>query len=197
MSSGQDELLQRAQTGDSGALADLLEAVSPQVAGRLQGSISQQWQSVLSVDDVMQVTLLEAFLEFPRSQVSDATKFVAWVSRIASNNLQDAIRGLQRDKRPPPAKRLQAAQHTDTYLALAEQLGADTTTISSKAARNEAQALLASALDRLPRDYATVLRLYDLEGLSGHEVGAQMQRSRGAKATGPCISNEATGATLP
>ena len=174
------ELLFRAKQGDRDALADLLEHAGSQVAGRLHGSIGRQWQSVLSVDDVMQVSFLEAFLEFDRHEGTDVDSLVAWLTRIATNNLQDAIRGLQRDKRPPPSKRVQQLAPEDTYLTLVEQMGADTTTITSKAARSEAKRLLESSLQKLPRDYATVLRLYDLEGLSGHEVGEQLQRSRGA-----------------
>ncbi len=176
----QQELLRRARDGDRSALADLLESHADQVAHRLQGQIGQSWQSMLSTEDIMQVTFLEAFLEFGKFAGADQRSVAAWLTRIATNNLQDAIRGLQRDKRPPPSKRLQAAADQDTCLSLVEQMGADTTTISSKAARQEMERYLNRALAKLPADYATVLRLYDLQGLSGPEVAEQMGRSRGS-----------------
>lgn len=173
-------LLDHAKAGDQSALADLLEIHAAQVAGRIRPQIGNQWQSMVSVDDVMQITFLEAFLQFTRFTGEDERSLVAWLTRIATNNLQDAIRGLQRDKRPPPSKRQHALASDDTYISLVEQMAADTTTISSKAAREEMQRLLQIAMQHLPEDYAAVIRLYDLQGLTGPEVGAQMGRSRGA-----------------
>ncbi len=178
--SDSSKLIELARNGDQSALVDLLESHAVQVANRIRPQIGAQWQSMVQVDDVMQVTFLEAFLQFSRFRGEDDRSLVAWLSRIATNNLQDAIRGLQRDKRPPPSKRQHAAASEDTYLSLVEQMGADTTTISSKAAREEVQRLMDGALKQLPDDYATVIRLYDLQGISGPEVGAQMGRSRGA-----------------
>ncbi|MEM7313434.1 MAG: RNA polymerase sigma factor [Planctomycetota bacterium] len=178
--SDSSQLISLARSGDPSAIATLLEAHAEKVANRIRPQIGAQWQSMVQVDDVMQVTFLEAFLQFTKFTGEDERSLEAWLTRIAKNNLQDAIRGLQRDKRPPPSKRQHAAATEDTYISLVEQMGADTTTISSKAARDEVQRLMDKALGQLPEDYATVVRLYDLQGISGPEVGAQMGRSRGA-----------------
>ena len=173
-------LFAQAKSGDPDAIALLLESCASQVAGRIRPKIGTVWQSSFSVEDVMQITFVEAFQQFGRFEGAEERSLVAWLTKIASNNLQDAIRGLERDKRPSPKQREHAAATDETYVTLVEQLGADTTTISSKAAREEMRQLLDAALRKLPTDYGTAIRLYDLQGLSGPEVATQMGRSRGA-----------------
>jgi RNA polymerase sigma-70 factor (ECF subfamily) len=107
--------------------------------------------------------------------------FVAWLRRIARNNLRDALRSLQREKRPNPRQRLtHAPSSEDSYVNLIELLGATTSTPSRSAMRAEAKQLLEAAMDHLPPDYAQVIRLCDLEGRTGQEVAELMGRSRGA-----------------
>ena len=54
------------------------------------------------------------------------------------------------------------------------------TTPSAAAAGNEIRSALASVLERLPPDYATVIKLYDLQGRSASELAAELNRSEGA-----------------
>ena len=175
-----DLLIQKAKSGDADSIAAVLEDCAEQVAGRVRPRIGAVWQSLLSVEDVMQITFVESFQQFGRFEGNDRRSVIAWLTKIAMNNLQDAIRGLERDKRPSPKKRQHAAVTDETYVTLVEQMGADTTTISSKAARKELQRLLEASLQKLPADYATAIRLYDLQNMSGPEVSEQMGRSRGA-----------------
>jgi RNA polymerase sigma-70 factor (ECF subfamily) len=53
-------------------------------------------------------------------------------------------------------------------------------TPSGAAATREAVGLVQAAVDRLPEDYRRVVRLYELQGLSIHDVAADMGRSEGA-----------------
>src|SRR5262245_5710378 len=87
-------LLHRAVGGDEDALTKLLAEHGPRVERTL--SIARQWRSVLEPADVMQVTYLEAFLQIPRFDLRRSEPFEAWLGRIATNNLRDALRGLQR-----------------------------------------------------------------------------------------------------
>ena len=135
---------------------------------------------MLELDDVMQVTYLESFLEIDRFTPQGPESFLAWVRRIAQNNLRDAIKALEREKRPPPERRVESPGGEDSYVALYGLLGATSTTPSRVAARQEAKSILEAAIKELPPDYARVIRLYDLESRSGPEVAAAMGRSRGA-----------------
>ena len=63
---------------------------------------------------------------------------------------------------------------------LMEDLGYTLSTPSRAVAVEEANGLLASALAKLPEDYARVITLFDLEQLPGEQVAEQMNRSLGA-----------------
>ncbi|MGD2110614.1 MAG: sigma-70 family RNA polymerase sigma factor [Phycisphaerae bacterium] len=173
-----DERVRRAVDGDGDALTELLQTFAASVEGGLQ--IGKAWRSVLEPADVMQVTYLEAFLQISRFDPDRGESFEAWLRRIAQNNLNDAIRGLQRKKRPQPRDRIQAGGEGDSVVGLYEVLGVTTTTPSRHVARDEMLTHLTAALETLPEDYATAIRLYDLEGLSIDDVSGQMGRSPGA-----------------
>jgi RNA polymerase sigma-70 factor (ECF subfamily) len=168
------ELVQRAVEGDEDALAKLLAAHGPRIKQTL--TIERKWRSVLEPADVMQVTYLEAFLQIHDFDPNRPEPFLEWLRRIAENNLRDAIRGLQRQKRPQPADRISGDGSCD-LLAI---LGVVTTTPVRQAVRDERQSKLETMLDALPEDYGQVVRLYDLQGLPIAEVASRMRRSAGA-----------------
>ena len=175
-------LVQRAASADEDALCELLRRFGPVVRDRLKGKIGQQWKASLDEDDVMQVTYLEAFMLIEQFKPRGEGSFTAWLSQVAENNLRDALRGLNAAKRPNPKQRVRAPSRAsaDSFVALVELLGTTENTPSRAAAAGEAVQILESALSTLPPDYERVVRLYDLEGLSAQEVGAQLGRSTGA-----------------
>lgn len=180
MGESDENLLQRAVEGDAAALRDLLKRCGPLARASIQGTIDKRWRTVLDEDDVMQVAYLEAFLHIDQLVSRDTGSFVAWLSRIAQNALRDAIRGLQREKRPNPARRVGFRGGTDSYVSLLETLSSSMTSPSQGAAMQEAVASLEAALGRLPPDYRLVVQRYDLDGWTIAEVAAALARSPGA-----------------
>lgn len=172
-------LLTKAVKGDADAISRLLSSVGPKVEQEL--AIGRRWRHALDPGDVMQVTYLEAFLQISRFRPEQAGSFEAWLRRIAENNLRDAIRGMERQKQPPPSRRVSFDNPTDeSFTGLYDQLAAKGTTPSRAFARKDVQRLIEAALGKLPADYAQVVRLYDLDGQSVDEVAATMGRSTGA-----------------
>jgi RNA polymerase sigma-70 factor, ECF subfamily len=176
-------VLDRAVAGDAAALRELLMLHGGRARAAVVPRIDRRWRAVLDEDDVMQVAYMEAFLHIHQLTARDERSFVAWLTRIAENALRDAVRGLTRDKRPDPARRVHA--HTVTgggpsHVVLLELLGVTTSTPSRAAMAQEAAGSLEAAVGQLPPDYATVVRLYDLRGLSPAEVAGRMGRSVGA-----------------
>lgn len=178
--SSADALLDGARGGDRAALAKLLEEIGPRVRGRIAGRIPERFRSVLDADDVMQVTYLEAVTRFETFTEGNASGFLAWMTRLAENNVVDAVRALEAAKRPNPRKRVRASPGHDSMVALVELLGVTNTTPSIVAARDEGVGLLKVALAKLPTDYRRVITMYDLEGRSAEEVSREMGRSTGA-----------------
>lgn len=144
----EQQVVEAAIAGDNDALARLLAEFSPQLLARLKAKISPAFRAVLEADDVLQVTYLEAFQRIERFDPKGPGAFLAWITRIAENNLLDAVRALDRGKRPPARLRLQP--NDDSSVALYERLVVTTTTPSRHAATSEINAAVASALEPPP-----------------------------------------------
>lgn len=177
MSEAANDHLERAKAGDRDAIAALLARSGPEVRERLD--IGAPFRSLLDADDIMQVTYLEAFLHIADFRGENEESFRAWLARMAANNLKDAIRELERAKRPSPRRRAQPASD-ESYIGLLDAVGTSSKTPSRAAAAKEARGLLDDAICRLPESYRRVVRLYDLEGLDAEQVGDRLGRSAGA-----------------
>lgn len=178
MSDLESKLLERAITGDIDALTELLERHGEQIHSRL--AIAKRWQSVLSADDVMQITYLEAFLRIGQFRPGQPGGFAGWLQRIAGNNLRDAIRYLQRRKRVPPTTIAMPQTDGDSFVALFDLLTRASETPSRKAEHVEIQSAVRTALASLPPDYEQAVRLCDLEGQTAAVVARKMGRSVGS-----------------
>lgn len=168
--------LTAARAGDIDALERLLLHFGPQVRQTLE--INPKWRSVIEADDIMQVTYMEAFTRIGQFVGTTTGAFANWLRQIASHNLRDAIRALERRKRPQPERRVSAYRDGTGYLELLTVLGVTSTTASRVAAANEAHTLIERALGLMPERYAAAIRLFDLEGLSGPDVAARLGCSR-------------------
>lgn len=178
-----EALLERAQRGDRDALIQLLEAYAGRVRARIGPKVGPHLRSSVDEDDVMQVTYLEVVTRFSTFQGGGASGFLAWMTRLAENNLIDAVRMLEADKRPNPKNRLGNRQVSDedhSACALIDLIGVTVSTPTKAVAANEIRDALVNVLEKLPPDYATVVRLYDLKGKSAAEVAAELDRSEGA-----------------
>lgn len=176
-----ESLLASALKGDRGSLVSLLEALAPQIRGRIEPKITAHLRPSLDADDVMQVTYMEAYLRLSRFKTGGVAGFVSWLTRLAENNLIDAIRALESAKRPDPRNRVTGGGSPEqSMVALVEMLGATTSTPSRHAAKGEAGKFLEQALAAVPPDYAKVVRMFDLEGRPMSEVAREIGRSEGA-----------------
>ncbi|MFH1418881.1 MAG: RNA polymerase sigma factor [Planctomycetota bacterium] len=178
MGATDDALVSSAVTGNSDALTALLQEHGSRVRRRL--SFDPVWRSLVDTADVMQVTYLEAFLRIGQLEGRTQDAFVAWLTRIAENNLRDAIRELERGKRPSPRRRIHRRTPEASTITLLETLGCTTATASRCAADREAQRLLESAIARLPEAYRQVVRMMDLEDRPVRQVAEALGRSAGA-----------------
>jgi RNA polymerase sigma factor (sigma-70 family) len=135
---------------------------------------------VLDSDDVLQVTCMEAFLDIGRFSGHDSIAFFGWLLRIAQNNIRDAIRSLDREKREPRKRRVAVPHAADSYASLLANLAGTDTTPSGVVAREEMTAALQAAIGKLPEHYQKVVQRIDLEGCSTKAVATEIGRSLGA-----------------
>lgn len=180
MQPSEETLIRQAVSGNETALTTLLEQAGVQLHAELEAQIAAPYRSVVDAADILQITCLEAFLRIRSFEPAGPGSFLKWLRRISENNLRDAIRELERDKRLSPRRNVAAAGGEESYVTLVEQLAGTTTTVSRAAGRNELKQIVDEALRKLPADYERVLRLYELEGHSAPEVASEMGRSHGA-----------------
>jgi RNA polymerase sigma-70 factor (subfamily 1) len=180
MSASELDLVKQAIAGDASALTDLLERAGPEVRHKLTPAIPSRWRAVLSPEDVMQETYIDAFLDVYQFQPRGEGSFFAWLMTIAKRNLLDAVRMLEADKRARNGHQVRSGANADSLDNLHEQLAWTRTTPSRHAARSESRVLLKRAIEQLPQTYRTVVLLYDLEGKSVKEVAEALGRSPGA-----------------
>ena len=173
-----DECVARAAAGDGASLEQLLRLRGGAIAARL--SIDARWQRAITPEDVMQVTYLEAFLRIQSLQDTTVQGFDAWLTRIAKNNLTDAIRSLQRDKRPEVGKRLTSGPSGESSRTLLARLGESKPSAATALGEREAIALMIEAVDKLPDTYASVVRALDLEERTVADYAEEVGRSTGA-----------------
>lgn len=175
-----EDLLAQAQAGNADALAQLLERHAPRLRRSLAGTIPRRWQTLLSIDDVMQQTFADAFLDIAHFESRGADSFAAWLAIIARHNLLNALKALESEKRGGARRPIHARAKDESTFALLEVLAVTFSTPSGKAARAEGLGALQAAIKRLPANYSTVVELYDLDGRPVDEVARQLKRSPGA-----------------
>ncbi len=179
MDGPEDARVVRAAARDGDALEELLRELGPAVGAGL--SIDRRWQASLDPDDVMQVTYLEVYLRIATLRSRTTEGFRGWLARIAENNLRDALRALQRDKRPDGDGRRRDARRggTSAETLMGSLLDTDPTA-GSVAAGREAAARLRAVLERLPASYRRVVDEVDLAERPVSEVAAELNKSPGA-----------------
>lgn len=178
MPSPDDPLVLAAVSGDSDALEELLEASGGSVRGALD--IAPRWRRAFDPDDVLQVTFLEAFLRIGTLRGSTRPEFIAWLQRIADNNVRGAIRAMERDKRPESRERLTSGPGGESSRTLLARLAEDEPSIGTRLGDSEILEALKAAVARLPQSYRDVVRGVDLEERPAAEVAAELGRSIGA-----------------
>ncbi len=174
----QEQLTAAAVAGDTDALTALLGRHDRDLRGWLGGQIGRRYRSAFDTDDILQVTYLEVFLRIRQFERRGTGSFQAWIRCIAETNLKDAIRELNRKKRPSPARRTSDSTLENSSAALLATLVGSGTTPTAGVARLEADVMIEDALDKLPPHYAEVVRLYDLQGLSADETATRMGKTR-------------------
>ena len=174
----EDARVTRAADGDSRALEELLRECSPRLRAGLV--LQPRWRRSLDTEDVLQVTFLEAFLRVGSLRTRTLAGFEAWLSRIAGNNLRDAVRGLQRDKRPRAHARITRGPEGESARTLLARLANEQPSVGALVAGREAMDNLRAALERIPETYRRVVEAVDLEERPVAVVAAEEGRSPGA-----------------
>jgi RNA polymerase sigma-70 factor (ECF subfamily) len=173
----EDALLQRARSGDTDALTTLLGRHAGDLHEVVRAGIPDRWRALVGAEDVLQETFTDAFVGIGAFEPCGEGALRAWLRTLARNNLRDALRCLQAEKRGGKAP----ASMLDALSSLSDLLLADSRASPSRhAARAEEVAALRAAIEALPPVHRAVVERYDLRGDSVEALAEDLGRSVGA-----------------
>lgn len=157
----------RAREGSRDDLDALLDRYAGKLLAVIRLRLGPRLRSSVESRDVLQNTLVKAFEGIGGFEGEDRDKFMAWLARIAHNEIRDlaAFHGAQRRDR-----RLEVPL-SEGVLPAQVRSGTRRVALGEQARRLEI------ALEALPEDQREVIVLRKLHELSFPEIGETMDRS--------------------
>ncbi len=175
------QLAQRAIGGEEAALRCLLLRHHDALLRMIRGSFPADLRSVADPEDVLQVTMAEVADRLGDFQPQTAEAVGAWFRKIAQRNLTDLVRFHRAAKRGGRVHRTDkpSVSQPDENVCLS-LIFEHSLTPSRAVAAQEAVAALQVALEQLPADYQTVIRLRYFEEKSLADTAALLNRTEDA-----------------
>jgi RNA polymerase sigma-70 factor (ECF subfamily) len=174
-------LVAMAVAGDRAALERLLLTHYDSLARCIGGKLPPRLQSTQAVEDILQLTFMQAFRDIASFEQRTDAGFGDWLARIAENRLCDAIRQHDRPKHGGDLRKVEDSSRDDSQvLSLLDWIAAEDTSPPSALVRAEALQALQIALAALPDDQRTAIQMQQLEGRSVEETATALGKTPGA-----------------
>src|SRR5271168_1821592 len=146
---------------------------------RLQ--VEPRFRAKFDPSDIVQQTMLEAVRDWPKFRGGTEAELAAWLRQILAHVLLHEMRRFGAAQRRDVDREVSLEQAlAESSRRLGDALAAPGSSPSERASRHELELQLADALARLPADYAEVILLRNVEGLSHDEIAVRMGRGVGA-----------------
>ncbi len=158
------ELVERAQRGDRAAFGELVEIHKDRIEALIEARLGKVLRSDLSLHDVLQETLLKAFVAIDRFEWRDEDPFMRWIGTIAENVIRSAARQQQRAKTTELDSNIPGPDVSPTR-GLEQEERFDR---------------LQQALERLDPDSRQVIVLARIRGMPVKDVAKEIHRSPNA-----------------
>jgi len=188
------QLIEKARTGDADALNALFDHHGALLRGRIRRWLSPALRRKMSHADIIQEAYLVALERVTRFEDRSEGDFGTWLAQIVEFKTREVVR-----KYAGTAKRGAVAEVSRGGRADTAHFIGRTPSPSQMAIAGETREAAREALERLPEDYRTVLRLLQEEHLDMDQAAARMERSRDAtkKLYGRALSRFAELLKLP
>lgn len=147
-----------------------------------RSSVTPRLQQRLEPSDLVQQTLLNAYQRRDQFRGSTDAELAGWLRQVLANQVTDALRGLNRDKRDISRERSLEARVEESFSRVDQWLATEHSSPSMGAAKAEEKLRLADAMLELPDDQYQAIALHYLQGCALAEVAERLNRSRAAVA---------------
>jgi RNA polymerase sigma-70 factor (ECF subfamily) len=171
-----EDLVRRVRAGDEAAARLLFERHLPALRAKARARLPSTLRGKVAESDVIQDAWLAAFLDVGKFEDRGDGSFGKWLRAILEHKIGHEIeRHVAAGKRDVRRERRMRTGSVDGFGATPDQPSP-----SGQAVSAEEEDLLRAAVASLPDDYATVVRLVHIEGLTLVDAGARMGRSADA-----------------
>jgi RNA polymerase sigma-70 factor (ECF subfamily) len=160
-------LLHAARAGSREALNDLFERCGPRLLALIRLRLGPELRARLESRDVLAECLLTAFQKLDQLRQTDGVSLMAWLARIAENQIRDLADHHQRQRRD--VRREEPFED--------EALVPDVRSQTRRVMLDEQLQQLERALETLDEEHREVILLRKLYELNFPEIGERMARS--------------------
>lgn len=165
-------LLARARDGSGEALNKVYGRIAGRLLAVIRLRLGPELRSQLESGDVLQATLLRSFERIEQFEGSRGASLMAWLARIAENEIRDLADYHKRQRRD--------ARRNVPLDAAGEPLATNVRSLSSKVVLDEEALRLEAALESLPEHHRRIVVLRKLEELDWAEIARRMGKSQDA-----------------
>ncbi|TWU34582.1 RNA polymerase sigma factor [Novipirellula aureliae] len=146
---------------------------------RLQ--LDGRWNRKFDASDILQQTLLEAWIGESAFQGNTTAERIAWLRTILGRVIGREVRKYDGTQMRDPGRELSLQRSIDqSSILLDKMLAAETDTPSVHADNREQQTIIADVIESLPEDYREVIVLRNLRGFSHAEIAKKLERNESA-----------------
>jgi RNA polymerase sigma factor (sigma-70 family) len=164
-------LVRSAKAGDRSAWAELHRRFEPVLRRRIGPRIGPLLRAHMEdSDDVVQSLWREAFVDLKHFEPRGEGSFLNWMTQLAKNKLASKVEFYRADKRAGGAKA--SSSEAKSVLAALSARGIGPAT---SAGNREEQEHLRRALEKLPDDQRTILRMFWFERVRQSEIGKRLE----------------------
>ncbi len=157
-------LLQRARSGDGGALAWLIASYQERLLTRIRLMMGPDARECVESGDVLQSVFSEAVHAFPENFPGDEQRFLRWLTKIARNHIVDEVR----------------RRREESLEVLSTELRGEESSVTSHLSTEEAVQRLVEAIAELDEDRRQVVELRGLEKWRWKAIADALGRSEEA-----------------
>ncbi|MDA1053424.1 MAG: sigma-70 family RNA polymerase sigma factor [Planctomycetota bacterium] len=136
----------------------------------------------IDASDLVQQTLMDAHAKKNQFRGTTDAERAAWLRKILTRNLADAMRHQHRAKRDVSRERSIEAEIDGSFCRAESWLAASQSSPSQHATKKEELLRLADALTKLPEAQRDAVILRHLQGMALAEIAGQLDRSEAAVA---------------
>ncbi len=161
------ELVRRFQAGDNGVLDTLFKRLYPRVLRYVRIRMGPALRRRVGLEDVVQETMLAAFLALDRFEGRENAEFVHYLATIAERRIIAAADRLTTGKRDERLEEsLEQVKSMVSTWGMSVQLPASETAPADRLARTEALEILDDCIASLTPDHRDVILQRDIAGAS-------------------------------